>query len=263
MRASATAEAGGVRVLHKTLDILEAVKLQDSGCRLAELSRRVAMPKATVYRILNTLESRGYLDRGVDGSYRLARKLFDLQRGETLEVVLHRVARPIMERLAEETRETVNMGILDAGEVVVVDTVESPQSVRMASKVGNRRYMHSTALGKALLAALPDKEWTRLVGMKGLPRCTPQTVVTEAALAAEIERVRRQGYAMDDRENEPDGRCIAAPVHGPHGQVLAAISVSGPVFRLDRKRALSLAPKLREACAAVSAVVAGQAPERG
>ncbi|MGA2144379.1 MAG: IclR family transcriptional regulator [Bryobacteraceae bacterium] len=262
MRASVAADVGGVRVLHKTLDILEAVKVHDSGCRLAELSRRVELPKATVYRILNTLESRGYLDRGVDGSYRLAKKLFDLQREETLEVILHRLGRPVMERMAEETRETVNMGTLDAGEVVVIETVESPQAVRMASKVGNRRALHSTALGKALLAALPDKEWTRLVRMKGLPRFTPQTLVTESELAAEIEQVRLQGYALDDQENELDGRCIGAPVYGRHSQAIAAISISGPVFRMDRKRALSLAPKLRESCAAMSAAVAGQIPER-
>lgn len=263
MKTRTTAEAGGVRVLHKTLDILEAVKVQDAGCRLAELSRRVELPKATVYRILNTLESRGYLDRGVDGSYRLAKKLFDLQRQETLEAVLRRLGRPIMERMAEETRETVNMGTLEAGEIVVIETVESPQAVRMASKVGNRRALHSTALGKVLLAALPDKEWTRLVRMKGLPRFTPRTLVSEAELATEIEEVRRQGYALDDQENEPDGRCIGALVGGPYRQAIAAISISGPVFRMDRRRAVSLAPKLREGCAAIAAAVAGQIPAGG
>jgi len=98
-------EPGGVRVLHKTLDILETIKATESGYRLADLSRKVDLPKATVYRILATLEGRGYLDRTSDGSYRMAKKLFDLQRTEPLEQILNRVARPLMERLAAASKE--------------------------------------------------------------------------------------------------------------------------------------------------------------
>src|ERR1700756_4656689 len=119
-------EPGGVRVLHKTLDILETIKATETGFRLADLARKVELPKATVYRILSTLEGRGYLDRSADGSYRLAKKLFDLQRTVPLEQTLHRVSQPVMERLAASCKETVNLGIVDAGEVVVINTVESP-----------------------------------------------------------------------------------------------------------------------------------------
>src|SRR5215831_10403576 len=115
---SSPAEPTGVRVLHKTLDILEQIKTTESGYKLAELSREVELPKATVYRILTTLEGRGYLDRAHDGSYRMAKKLFDLQRTEPIEQVLSRVAQPLMERLAASSKETINLGILDAGEVV-------------------------------------------------------------------------------------------------------------------------------------------------
>src|SRR6266699_2926490 len=100
-------EPGGVRVLHKTLDILETIKATESGFRLADLSRKVELPKATVYRILTTLEGRGYLDRSADGSYRMAKKLFDLQRTVPLEQILHRVAQPVMERLVASCKETV------------------------------------------------------------------------------------------------------------------------------------------------------------
>jgi len=139
------AETSGVRVLHKTLDILEKIKSTESGYKLADLARKVELPKATVYRILTTLEGRGYLDRASDGSYRMAKKLFDLQRTAPLEQTLHRVSQPVMERLVVSCKETVNLGILDAGEVVVINTVESPQAVRMSSKIGNRRYLHSPA----------------------------------------------------------------------------------------------------------------------
>lgn len=251
MKAPVT-ESGGVLVLHKTLDILETIKDQPAGVKLSDLARSVEMPKATVYRILATLESRGFLDRGLDGGYRMARKLFDLQQRAPIEQILNRVAQPKMEELAKSCRETVNLGILDGGEVVVINTVESPQSIRMSSKVGNRRSIHTTAIGKVLLAALPEKEMLRLVRVKGLPRLTPYSIVSRVALVAELERVRSRGYAIDNQENELDGRCVGAPILGPDGRVAAALSISGPVFRMDLNRARSLAPKLKQICAAIS-----------
>ncbi|MDR3703448.1 MAG: IclR family transcriptional regulator [Candidatus Sulfopaludibacter sp.] len=252
MTTGTTADTGGVRVLHKTLDILETIKSRESGFKLAELSRQVELPKATVYRILTTLEGRGYLDRAPDGSYRMARKLFDLQRSESVEQILNRVAQPIMELVVDATKETVNLGILDAGEVVVINTVESPQAVRMSSKIGNRRHLHSTALGKIFLAGLPEKEFLRLIRMKGLPRLTDQTLTGKPAVIEEINRVRKQGWAMDNQENEIEGRCIGAPILTPDGRVAAALSISGPVFRMDVARAKSLVPQLRAFCAEIS-----------
>src|SRR5271165_6496047 len=105
--ATAAPETAGVRVLHKTLDILEAIKSNESGFKLADLARQVELPKATVYRILATLEGRGYLDRAGDGSYRMAKKLFDLQRSAPIEQILNRVAQPFMERLVASCKETL------------------------------------------------------------------------------------------------------------------------------------------------------------
>ena len=253
--ASAAPEPAGVRVLHKTLDILETIKSKDSGFRLADLSRHVDLPKATVYRILATLEGRGYLDRASDGSYRMAKKLFDLQRVAPLEQILNRVAQPVMERLAASSKETVNLGILDAGEVVVINTVESQQAVRMSSKIGNRRLLHSSGLGKVLLAGLSDKEVSRLVRVRGLTRLTDRTITNKADLLAEIQKVRRQGWALDDQENELEGRCIGAPIAGPDQRVIGALSISGPVFRMDLKCARSLVPALEAACREISRAI--------
>jgi len=252
MTTGTAAEAGGVRVLHKTLDILETIRSRDAGFKLAELSRQVELPKATVYRILTTLEGRGYLDRASDGSYRMAKKLFNLQRSESEEQILNRVALPVMEQVVDATKETVNLGILDAGEVVVINTVESPQAVRMSSKIGNRRHLHSTALGKIFLAGLPEKEFLRLIRMKGTPRLTDHTLTTKADVVEEINRVRKQGWAMDNQENEIEGRCIGAPILTPDGRVVAALSISGPVFRMDVARAKSLVPQLKAFCAEIS-----------
>ncbi len=249
------AEPGGVRVLHKTLDVLECIKSRDSGYRLADLARAVELPKATVYRIVNTLEGRGYLDRSADGSYRMAKKLFDMQRPVSVEQILHRVAQPVMERLVSSCKETVNLGILDAAEVVVINTVESPQAVRMSSKIGNRRHLHSTALGKVFLAGLPEKEFLRLIRMKGLPKLTPHTLTLKADVVDEIARVRKQGWAMDNQENEMEGRCIGAPIFGPEEHVVAALSISGPVFRMDVPRAKGLVAELKARCAEITEAV--------
>jgi DNA-binding IclR family transcriptional regulator len=254
MKAAAQ-NATGVRVLHKTLDILEAIKHSQSGVGLADLSRSVELPKATVYRILSTLEGRGYLDRRENGSYRMARKLFELQRPGAVEQLLSQAAHPLMERLANECKETVNLGILDAGEVVVIDTVESPQAVRMSSKIGNRRHLHATALGKVLLAGLGEKELLRLIRLKGLARLTPRTLASKPALTAEIQKVRQQGHALDDQENESEGRCVGAPILGPDGKFLAALSISGPVFRMSLALAHSLVADLKKTCGAISAAI--------
>jgi DNA-binding IclR family transcriptional regulator len=127
----------------------------------------------------------------------------------------------------------------------------------MASKIGNRRYLHSTALGKALLSGLPEKEIIRLIRLKRLPRLTPNTITTQGALLAEVESVRERGFALDNEENELNGRCIAAPVLGAYSRVVAALSISAPAFRLDVAGARSLAGDLIEACRAISKGITG------
>jgi DNA-binding IclR family transcriptional regulator len=182
----------------------------------------------------------------------MSEKLFSLQREKSLEENLRALAQPVMEKLSANCRETVNLGTLDGGEIVVIATVESPQSIRMASKVGNRRHIHTTALGKMLLAGKEEKEIRRLMQMRGLPRCTPKSIVTQTTLLAELKTTRRQGYAIDNQENEMDGRCIACPIEGPTGNYVAALSISGPAFRMDLQRLRSLRPMLEESCRSLS-----------
>jgi DNA-binding IclR family transcriptional regulator len=233
---------------------------QDHGCS-RDNRREPVRTRAGGYSALaqpaetdrvSTLESRGYLTRNSVGHYLLARKLFDLQMDESEEQALLRAAQPMMTKLVDSCRETVNLGVLDGGQVVVISTVESPQSIRMTSKVGNRRCLHSTALGKVLLSGLSEKEVTRLIRIQGLPRLTPKTLCTRQALAAELDLVRHQGYAMDNEENEPDGRCLGAPIVGVGGRIVAALSLSAPVFRMDLPRARALAAELMAACQVIS-----------
>ncbi len=242
----------GILVLHKVLDILETIREGRSGLGLADLARAVGLPKPTAYRIAATMEARGYLTRNADGHYQITRKLFDLQQNESQEQMLMRATLPVMERLVESCRETINLGILDAAEVVVISTLESPQAIRMTSKVGNRRYLHSTALGKVLLSGLSDKEVDRLIRIQGLPKLMRRTIATREALSAELDLVRKQGFAVDNEENEPGGRCLGAPIVGQGGRIIAALSISAPIFRIDMARVRSLSVELIEACRAIS-----------
>ena len=247
--------AAGVQVLHKTIDILDALRSAPDGMSLAGLAAQSGMPKPTVYRILFTLESRGYLERAADASYRISRKLFEEPRDSTFEQRLVREARPALERLAALCRETVNLGVLDGGEVLVIETVESQQAVRMSSKIGNRRYPHSTALGKILLSDVPEREVLRLVRSKGMPRFTPATITREKDLIVELERIRTQGFALDNLENELDGRCIAAPVMNANRKIVAALSISGPLPRMTMSRTKSMLKDLTATCREIAGAV--------
>jgi DNA-binding IclR family transcriptional regulator len=249
---NATSGFAGVKVLHKTVDILEALRQERSGIALNELSTIVALPKPTVYRILATLESRGYLGRTGSGEYRLSRKMFEEQQDGATEQMIIRAAKPEMERLLGICNETLNLGVLDGREVVVIETIESPRAVRMSSKIGNRRHPHSTALGKVLLAGLSPKDVSRIIGSGRLPRFTPNTLTSESVLLEELEKVRRQGYAMDNSENEIDGRCIAAPIRGSNQTLVAALSISGPIPRMTISRARSFRADLCHACERIS-----------
>jgi DNA-binding IclR family transcriptional regulator len=242
----------GILVLHKALDILETIREGRSGLTLADLARALDLPKPTAYRIVATMEGRGYLARNANGHYQMTRKFSDLRPSESEEAGLLRAAQPVMQLLVESCRETLNLGVLDGGEIVVISTIESPQSIRMSSKVGNRRFLHSTALGKVLLSGLPEKEVQRLVRIQGLPRLTPRTLVSRQALARELEQVRSQGFSLDNEENEPDGRCLGAPIVGHGGRVVAGLSISAPTFRMDMARVKSLAGELCDACRIIS-----------
>ena len=247
-----TTMLSGVKVLHKALDVLEQVRESYPPPTLSNLALRLGMPKPTVYRIVSTLEMRGYLTRQGDGSYRVARRLLAPQHGSSTEERLIHAAQPIMQQLSRSCQETVNLAILDAAEAVVICTIESPLAVRMSSKIGNRRFLHSTAVGKILLAGLPDREVQRLIGLKGLTQFTPKTLATETALMAEISQVRQQGFAIDDQEQELEGRCVGAAITWPDDKTAAALSISGPVYRTDRARLFSLVEELRAACDSIS-----------
>lgn len=220
-----------VAVLQKALDILAALT-DDPYLGLSELSEQTGASKASSFRVLSTLESRGFVTKdGVSRKYSPGPRLIALSAAVMSSIDLLRTARPTLDRLRAMFNETVNLAVLSGTEVMYLDILESSGSLRMAARPGQRDALHSTALGRALLSGMPGEART-LLGAYRRQRKTAKTKTSISALMAEISLVGSRGYAIDDEENEIGARCVAAPVFDAVGACAGAVSVSGPAARL-------------------------------
>ncbi len=249
-----------IGVLAKALDLIDLLD-EHEALTLTELSSRSGINKVTVLRILANLEERGYVERDdATGRYRLGFRLLELGMRKSEGLDLRTVARPALKTLHAETGETVNLAIPGRDGLVYIDIIESTHGLRMAATIGARDDYHSTALGKAMLAHFPAPLREEFLARQALPRKTSRTIVEPVALLAELDRVREAGFAVDDEENEPGARCIAAPVFDYRGRVVGAISISGPASRVSRDRERELAARVIVAAQDVSAAL-GFRPE--
>lgn len=225
-----------VGVVGKVLKILEALDRSATGLQLGQIAAQTRLNKSTAYRFLAHLENEDYLFRDEGGFYVFGPKLARLGTGLAYHAMLRSISRPVLLSVAETTQETANLGLLDGREVLYLDVVESPHTFRMASQPGMRRPVNCTALGKAMLAYLPDKERKDIFPLLAFEHLTPRTIPSLAKLKRELKRISQVGYALDDEETYLGARCAAAPIFDGAGKVAAAISVSGPVTRIDRNR---------------------------
>lgn len=242
-----------LRSVRRALDVLEV--LSDAGeLTLEALARRTRVPKPTVFRLVRTLEERGYVVRGVSGALALGPRVFSLVGGgrKPWVVLLREVARPEMVRLRDVLEDTVNLAVRAAGHVVYVDVVEGTYPVRFVESPGALGPLHATALGKVLLAYLPSAERDELLGELPLARLTARTIVDREQLREELDRVREAGFAVDDEESVEGARCVAAPVLVESGRAVAAISVSAPTGRLCPERLSMVCSHLLDVCAKIS-----------
>lgn len=244
-----------VKSVHHALTLLQYVCSHDGhqGVSLSELSHLVGLSKPSVYNLLYTLQEFRLVFRDPqNGLYKPGSGLLWLAHQARERFELRSVAFPELEKLWEEVNETVHLAILEDGEIVYLEKRESRRTVRMYSGVGKRAPVHCTALGKAILAYLPQQERSFILAQKGLRRFTPNTITTLEAFENECKKVRERGYALDLGEHEMDIRCVAAPVFDHAGYPIAAISVAIPAFRADQERLENIAPKVLEAARAVS-----------
>jgi DNA-binding IclR family transcriptional regulator len=222
-----------VQSLDRAFDLLEALAA-GGELGVTELANRTGLVPSTVHRLLATLAKRGYVGHTDAGRYRLGYKVAEIAGGlEQGLARLRAVARPHLAHISQETGETVNLVVLDGDRVVYVDQVEGTRRVRMFTAVGTAALAHTTGSGKAIMAfGAPDALSALYAGREPLERLTPATLVTIAALEADLARIRGRGYALDAEEHELGVGCIATPVFDHTGRPVAAISVSGPSTRI-------------------------------
>ena len=228
-----------VQTIERMSSIFDALGQNQEGISVKKLSEKVNLPMGTTHRLLKSLAYFGFVGQDVGSKqYHLGFKLVELGNALLNQLDLRTEARPHLINLAQTTDETVHLVILDQEKVLYLDKVESEENLsglRMASKVGMRISAHSCAVGKVLLAALSKKELKKFIKVRGLPKRTKKTITDEDEFMAHLKLVRTQGYAIDDEENEPGIRCVAAPIWNEMGHVVAAISISGPTIRITRK----------------------------
>jgi len=248
----ANGNSASVGVITKVLRILEALQGSSSGLGLKAICDQTGINKSTAHRFLKHLERERYLLRTEAGAYLIGPRLSQLSARGNQEATLQAVARPILWDLWKSTHETVNLGVLDQGTVLYVDVIESPHEFRLSSRVGTRRSVHVTALGKALVAFLPEETRQTILDSIAFQPATPKTIGNLLQFRQELEKIRRQGYAVDDEEAVQGARCVSAPILNSAGAPVAAVSVSGPVTRVTPSLVSAMAGAVTSAARAIS-----------
>jgi len=246
-------DASPATAVERALNILEAASQRREGLTNSEISRRLGIPKSSASYILRTLERRGYLRRDIEtGRYRLGLKLLSLGGETQAGLDIAEVALPFMRGLVERLGMTCHLAVVDQNEAVYIEKVEAPGFFKVNTWVGRRMFLHSTSVGKALLAWMPKAERDALLHNCDFKRRTPRTITSHARLVAELERVHQQGYAVDDEENSLGARRIAAPVFDALGNVVAALGVSGTLTQMDSAKMTRVEDALKDTARRVS-----------
>ncbi len=246
-------ETSPATAVERALNILEAAAQRREGLTNSEISRKLGIPKSSASYILRTLEKRGYLRREAEtGRYRLGLKILSLGGDVQSNLDIADVALPFMRSLVERIHLTMHLAVLDQGEAVYVEKVEAPGFFKVNTWVGRRMFLHSTSVGKCLLAWLPKHDVEALVRQQGLKKRTPKTITTMTKLLAELEHAKQSGYAVDDEENSLGARCLGAPIFDALGNVTAALGASGTLTQMDESNMPRIIEALKETARRIS-----------
>jgi len=253
-----------VQVLDRTLAILDVLGSRQGNGSLAELCTALRLHKSTVHRLMMALERHGLVEKHPQtGGYRLGLRLFELGSKAISALDLGEHAQKYLIRLQHETEETVNLGLLNQGDILYAAKIEPNKNLRMAVHVGHRYPAYSTAMGKAILAGLPEAEAEAIIGRLELKARTRNTITTREGLRADLRGVRARGYAIDNEENEDGARCVGAAVWDHLGRPVAAMSVSAPAFRMDEAKTAEMAKALLRVATELSRELGCQGAEGG
>jgi DNA-binding IclR family transcriptional regulator len=217
----------------RVLRVIEVFHKSERDLSLSDIADRLSLPKSSVHRLLATLIDHDFIERDpLTRRYRLSIRLFEIGASVLRDRGLQSVAYPVVQNLAQTTRETCHLAVLSGIEAVYIYKVDGASSIIMSSRMGGRAPCYATSIGKILLAWGSEELFSRVVEA-GLRPYTRHTITDPVALKAELETVQSRGYALDLEEFEEGLRCIAAPIHDHFGRIVAAIGIAGPSWRLS------------------------------
>ena len=259
-KARATTDASGA--LNRGLLLLERIaEAGRNGVTLTDLALQVGLAASTTHRLITTLEQAGFVHKDPElGLWYIGLRAFSVGNAflDSRNVVVQ--ARPFMKRLMEQTGETVNLAVENQGAAVYVAQIECVEMMRMIVRLGSRAPIHASAVGKALLAWMSKKQVEEALQHQGLPRLTPQTITTMAALYDNLEQIRRYGYSYDLEEHTIGLHCVASPIFNEHGEAIAGLSLSGPKARVTSERLPELGLLIGKTATEITLSIGGRMP---
>ncbi|WP_439374363.1 IclR family transcriptional regulator [Bradyrhizobium sp. DASA03120] len=255
------ARDGGVQSVDRALSILETLAEDDEGYRLSDLAVRTGLSPSTVHRLLATLESRRFVqfDRA-ESKWHVGARSFTVGASFARRRNFSAQAVPYLRKLRDLTRETANLAVVDDEFIIVLTRMESREIMRSLTQMGGRVPMVTSGVGKAVLATYSDEDVGAVIRHHGMPRLTEKSIVRPSDLFRELEKIRKQGFAIDDEEACMGLRCIAAVVYNDCAEPLAAISVSGMTSRLTDDRLPEIGQIVRDVAGELTVALGGVMP---
>ncbi|WP_343563355.1 IclR family transcriptional regulator [Kiloniella sp. b19] len=256
--ASGNAASGSVQSLTRALSLLEQLSFSDNGLNLGEVSTAVELAPSTTHRLLSTMLQMGFVEYDEQlGLWSVGVNSFTVGNAYLKKRSFATQARPLMKDLMNASGETCNLAVLEGGQVVFIAQIESRDTMRMVVNLGSRGPLHATAVGKALLSALPEREARGIVEGLELTGLTDRSLTSREALLQELDSVRQKGFAVDDEEQKIGLTCLAANIYDEHHEAVAAISISGPSVRVTPQRLDELGRMVMETADRITAVIGG------
>lgn len=242
------------RAVERALSMLESIAESKVGLTNADLSRRLKIPKSSASYILRVLENRAYLRRNDNGKYLLGLKLMSLASDNLSHMDVREIAKPELEAFLRRSRlPEAHLAILDNGRAVYIEKVEAPDSfIKMDIWVGHRLPVHTTAIGKVLIAYLPEDEILKILKVRGMENKTHKSIRSPQGFLKEAKKVRKFGFAVDNEENSVGVRCIAAPIFDAAGNVIAALGTSSTILQIDAEHMPRYVELVKESAGKVS-----------
>ncbi|HZP61830.1 MAG TPA: IclR family transcriptional regulator [Terriglobales bacterium] len=236
-----------ITALQRGLRLLQLFAGAERGLTATQVAKRCGLPMSTVHRFLVNLESAGFLVAATNGAYHLGMACFSVGQAALAQLDIRRLSLPYLQDLNQQTRETIHLTVRHGLTAVYVEKLDSPEPVRIHSRIGASVPLYCTAVGKVMLAFMPAAEQAAILPQLEMKRRTPNSIGSMQELQTELLKVRRNGFACDFEENEIHIRCVAAPIWDHLGAVNASLSLTAPVLRMPNARMRQLAPLIQDA----------------